>query len=436
LGIYDQAIWNTINGKLFHSSLDFLSNAKSNLIAQHGEIVILPLSFFYLVYPNPKILIFLQVVTVLSSSIPLYLIAKKKLNNKIVSLIIAIVFLLYPPLEWAILFEFNPINLVVPSLIWGYFFLINGRKILFIILLIFALSCKEIVSVSGILLGIILCREKTYKKIGLITIVVSLIWLILIIGIIIPSLNNNSVHPLLPYFSDSNNTTYEGFFENLKTNFINKIFNKDNFRLIIQLLFPIGFLPLLSPLWLVPIIPYLSLLLIAIKPEMKLINFHYSSLITVFLFFSLIESFLLIKKNKKLSYLVVVIIFILSILSNYLYSPSPLSRRFEKPPYLSYEKITKITSVLNKISKNKSITITQRLGSHLSQRENVYIFPDNIFSSDYVVLDTINFPKRPWLIAVYQEERLGVIKKVNELEKSNNYYKYYKDENLAIFIKK
>jgi uncharacterized membrane protein len=436
LGIYDQALWNFVHGNGFKSSLEFLENAKGNLLAQHAELILFLFTPIYFIFANPKILIFFQVVGIFSSAIPLYFVSKETVQSKIIPLIIAVSFLLYAPIGWAALFEFSPGNFIVPFMLWGYYFLKSGRVKLFYLTILLALMTKEIVSAVLILYGLVIMFKTENKRVGKNILLISSIYAIFLFIFLLPFLNNGKSHPLLSYFSDTPITYSDLFKKTVSIEGVHSLFQQQNIRLFLQTFIPTGFIVFLEPVWLIPLLPQLGLQFLAIKPEMKLINFHYSSIATVFIFLALIYSLKRIQNRKQLLTIAILLLIVTSFSTNFWYGPSLLSRHLETPPYLPESESNKISGVLKTIPNFAAITTTQRIGSHLSQRKDIFIFPNGIETSEYIVLDTINFKQRPWLIAVFQENREDVLKASAKLLNNQKYEVKYKDEDLIIFKRK
>jgi uncharacterized membrane protein len=76
MGNLNQAIWNTAHGDWFH-----LTNQPGtvNRLSLHVEPILIPISWLYLLYPAPPLLLVLQAVVVALGAIPLFALARYKL---------------------------------------------------------------------------------------------------------------------------------------------------------------------------------------------------------------------------------------------------------------------------------------------------------------------------------------------------------------------
>jgi uncharacterized membrane protein len=108
LGNMDQAIWNTLHGRLFHQTNQ---PGVFNRLSLHVEPILIPISLLYLIYSGPEILFIFQSIVVALGAIPVFALARLKLKNDGLALIFAIAYLMYPPLQAANLLDFHAVTL-------------------------------------------------------------------------------------------------------------------------------------------------------------------------------------------------------------------------------------------------------------------------------------------------------------------------------------
>ncbi|NIN64222.1 MAG: DUF2079 domain-containing protein, partial [Anaerolineae bacterium] len=151
LGNYDQAVWNTIHGRLLR-----FTNVKGLTIrlAQHVEPILLPVSLFYLIYSSPKTLLVLQTVVVALGAWPVYLLAREKLRSEFGGIVFAAAYLLSPALEAANLYDFHAVSLAPTFLLWAFYFLEKEKDSWFIVFSVLAMSCKEEMSLLIVMIGL------------------------------------------------------------------------------------------------------------------------------------------------------------------------------------------------------------------------------------------------------------------------------------------
>ncbi len=113
LGIMDQVLWNTSHGHFLVQSIcnnitDTNCLGNVSRFAIHFEPILIPLSLLYLIIPNVKVILFLQVAVVASGAFPAYLLAARRLRNVVWGVLFATLFLLYPSLQAAVVDDFHP----------------------------------------------------------------------------------------------------------------------------------------------------------------------------------------------------------------------------------------------------------------------------------------------------------------------------------------
>ena len=120
LGVYDQRIWALSNVWPFPSP--------SQIVATFGHFSpILALHVLaYKVYPSAAVLIGLQVAAVGLGAYPVYHLAKRRLGPE-AALAFAAGYLLYPSVVFTVLFDFHPDHLVIPLLLFAFYFLEVGN---------------------------------------------------------------------------------------------------------------------------------------------------------------------------------------------------------------------------------------------------------------------------------------------------------------------
>jgi uncharacterized membrane protein len=211
----------------------------------------------------------------------------------------------------------------------------------------------------------------------------------LLISKIIP-LVKGSDHFALTYYADFGGSTGE-IAKNILLNPI-KLFSTllEHTRVyfLYQLLLPVGFLALLSPILLIFAVPDLMIDLLSSNVQLHQIYYQYTAVITPFIFISTIYSLkLLLSKFIRLSpnYLLIYLLFS-TLIGAYLIGPLPGSK---KPNIDMFSKQLEgretISKILTTIPKKYSIAATNNLGSHLSRRENIYNIPLGLDRADVLV---------------------------------------------------
>jgi uncharacterized membrane protein len=132
LGNMDQAVWNTIHGRIFQIT-DPNGTAIISRLAFHADFILVLISPLYLIWSNPQMLLLLQTVTLAFGAVFVYLIANHLLRNKSLALTLSAVFLLNPSLQFSNLYDFHAIVLGTTLLLATFYFFLRRKYLLFLI---------------------------------------------------------------------------------------------------------------------------------------------------------------------------------------------------------------------------------------------------------------------------------------------------------------
>src|SRR5690348_5743654 len=121
LGNMDQVLWNTIHGRLFqftNQAIDWYG--PPTRLAIHFEPVILPLSLLYVFHADPRILLVFQTLVLVTGAVPVFLITRKYLRDwPLLAAFMAGAYLLSPALLGLNIFDFHPVSLATPLLLYA-----------------------------------------------------------------------------------------------------------------------------------------------------------------------------------------------------------------------------------------------------------------------------------------------------------------------------
>src|SRR5713101_2207209 len=134
LGNMDQVLWNTIHGRWFqftNQAIDWYGTPKR--LALHFEPIILPLSLLYAFQADPHILLVFQTLALASGALPVFLLTRKYLPEwPLLAAFMALAYLLSPALLGANIFDFHPLTLAAPLLLYALLALTYKRYVWFL----------------------------------------------------------------------------------------------------------------------------------------------------------------------------------------------------------------------------------------------------------------------------------------------------------------
>lgn len=430
LGNMDQTVWNTINGRIFQTSDDD-GNIISRL-SSHADFMLILLSPSYLLWAHPKMLLLIQSIVLGIGAIFVFLIARNILKDKNLALVLGVLYLASPAIQFTNLYDFHAVTIATTTLLAAFYFLLKQKYFFMILFLILSGFAKEqiwtITSIFGLFLFF---KTRKTKILGLGIAFFSLIIFGYLIWNVIPG-NAGGEHFALSYYSSFGSSPTE-IIKNVifsPQKIISIILEPSRIDYLKQLFMPLGFMSLLAPLYLIFTIPDLLINLLSNNPQLHQIYYQYSAAITPFIFISSIFGVKqLIKWFPKIpkSYIAMYLIFF-AFFSAYLTGPLPGTKNpntdmFTKP------QVNKaiIENFLSKIPEHYTVAATNNLGSHASHRQQIFTIPLGIGKADMVIF-LLNGDSSQ---SVNEEKEM-----VENLRKNKNYVEFFKKDDFIVFKKR
>lgn len=428
LGNMDQTVWNTLHGRVFmYTNPDGLG--LTSRLSAHADFILVLLSPFYLLWNDARMLLFIQTVVIVSGAYFVYKIALEILHNKNLSLMFSLSYLFNPFIQKQNLYDFHSVTLATTFLLGCFFFLMKNKIVPFLVFLVLALLTKEHVYLIGMLLFIFIFL-KTKNKYFLVGAASLFIMFYLLVSVIIPN-SRGGEHFALSYYQDLGDSPSK-IAKSLilrpdKT--IPLLVSEQNLEYIKTLLFPVGFLSLFSPLYLIFSLPDLLINLLSSNKNFRSINFHYGATILPFIYISAIYGIDVLQKkftNKKISHLLVYVLLVFGLLGAYLYGPLPGSRYPALEIYTrKLDHRDEFHKFLLAISEEKTVAATNNVGAHLTHRQNLYTIPTGLEQADIIVF---------LLNDVYAQPSLTAQKEITEkLSKNPSYRKVFEKDSFVAF---
>jgi uncharacterized membrane protein len=154
LGIYNQALWTTLNqGKLFYYTPELYVIPSGNYFGQHFSPILFLVLPVYAVNPTPETLFVFQSFIIALGALPLYWFARDNLNSKLIAVGFSTTYLLYPLLHGANWFDFH-VQSFLPLFFFSamYYFRYEEWKKYFMFIIL-ALSIAENVPLVVMFIG-------------------------------------------------------------------------------------------------------------------------------------------------------------------------------------------------------------------------------------------------------------------------------------------
>ncbi len=369
LAIHDLAEWNLIHGSIYNSILGipFLGN--------HMHLIMFLIAPIYIIFSHPLTLLLLQTIALGITAFPIYFLSRRLLDDNW-ALIISIAYLFYPALGYTNLYEFHPTVFATFFLAVTIYYYTLNRFAKFIIFLILSMFCQENIPLAGIMFGVLAIFNKRKLKWIVTPILIGALYLFIALSLM-SYFNGNTIQFIAIYGHLGSSPPQ--ILLNILTNpqlLIRTLFRTQSFIFLLHIFLPVSFLPIFSPLILIPALPFFFQHLLSARISELTIFYHYTAEIIPFIFAALIFSMEFLLKNSHVKkYQLYLKVSLLSVLlaSNIFLGPHLALLRsistFKKSNLDLYK-----DSFLAEIPKDASVVATFEYLSHLSHRSNLYSF--------------------------------------------------------------
>ncbi|MBI4683836.1 MAG: DUF2079 domain-containing protein [Nitrospirae bacterium] len=420
LGGYDNKIWRIS---------EELSLGKSLIVAATGHFqpILILHGLLYKINNSPVVILIVQVLTVVSGVIPLYLLAKDILKESVWTLMIILLYLLYPPVEFNSIADFHPDHFYIPLSLWAFYFAVRKNYLISVLMIGLGALSKEPLLLGASFWGLYLIfNAKRYWLGSFSFIVFILIFFVVVLYIqphLDPGLKKHNINILqtesFSYMTDAvnyPNAIFSGIFKGLMRKLLFLFF----------ILTPFLFLPLLGCKEFLPAIPLLAIPFLSSNPAHSNIESQYTAGIIAPVFVAFLVVLEKIKNKSGTRYAAAILSFVTVMVVTFhiAKSPSPFSINFWSQQwsdtwnysnYISGEHEKAIRNVVCRIpdDRNKVVVTQSNINNKLlSHRFEYRGFPYEWEDADYILLDM----KRPLMVA----DRIDEKAYMDELKKLRN----------------
>jgi uncharacterized membrane protein len=278
--MYEEHVWNLLHGKGFRSYLDH----GRLFLGEHVQVIHLFVIPLYLLWPSHLLLELCQSAGLALGAIPVFRIAQRHSRSVTAATLLAVAYLLYTPLQFldiAMTFKtFRPNSFEIPFLLFGLDALERRRYRTLLVWLALALSCQEDAATVIAPLGLWIafrqarcagtstpaappqpgCSARDSRQIGTRLrdqtalfgsgmALFGVLYVVLTIKVVLPWFRGGDDVHFAQYFSDLGATSGE-IVSNVVLHpgrLVSKLLSVESMLFALQLLAPLGFLPLLSP---------------------------------------------------------------------------------------------------------------------------------------------------------------------------------------------
>jgi uncharacterized membrane protein len=384
LGIFQQAVW-----LMAHGETPFVTVRGMNILGDHFTPILYLLAIPYRFWAHPFWLFLAQTVALAAGVLPLYRMALRHTGKEWAATAIAIGYLLHPALFTMLLFDFHPVLLSVPFVLWAMEAADGGRPVQFAIASVFAMSCKQEVALAIASLGAYMAfiRKKRWAWWG---VAGSIFWMAVVLKLM-PLLSGAERSAYLAFYSRWGETPLGilwGILSRPLEALKELVFCQGHATAPgvypLLLLVPFAFFPLLAPEVLLFGLPNYALIALSERVIFRELGYQYASTLLPWLAVASLLGWKRVlpvgdelpeRLRRRWQIFVALPWFVCAAFSAYRYGP-PVIQRFMSD-MLPTQEAKAIVDFLNRhIPPDASVSAPTSLVPPLAHRKRVYLFPN------------------------------------------------------------
>jgi uncharacterized membrane protein len=385
MGIYDQGFWLVSRGE------SFMSVRGMFFWGHHVNLVVIFFVPFYWLGAGPAFLYVAQAVIIALGAAPIYLIARDlfgvERRGQWVGLLFAVAYLMYAPVQWITWAMFHPEALVITPFLYAWWFGVQRRWRPFWIMLLLALSTREDVALAVIMFGFVLWvmlrnapDQRTVRRMCAGVSVLGVVWYLFSTRFMLVHFNDGEQPFYITYFYGN----YGSSMPEIVTEMLRRpdrvvidATQPDRLTFYEQLLWPLGWLPLLNPLPLLMALPQMLASVIGLSPYARMIRYQYTAVMIAPIMISAIHGGFVLWRFRTARVVLPIWLLLCSYVSNVAWSPSPFGRPETQAvwstPHPRHDSLRRAIAL---IPDDASVSASYQLVPHLTHRRHVYDWPN------------------------------------------------------------
>jgi uncharacterized membrane protein len=256
LGNMTQAVWSTANGDLL--SVTDVHGEQISRLGSHFDPILAVLAPLWWIWPSPELLLVVQAGAVAAGALPVFWLARAHLDSERTAAALALAYLLYPPVQWLTASDFHAVSLATPLLLFAWWFLDERRLLPFAFCAAAALATKEHVGLTVAAMGVWYAVRYREPRTGA------------AIAVAAGSVALFAALVVVPHFAPAGVSAFESRYD------APSLDGRD-LSYLAALFLPLGLLPLVAPLALLPALPELGLNLLSSTITQTSVKTHYAA---------------------------------------------------------------------------------------------------------------------------------------------------------------
>ncbi len=443
MGNMVQAVYNTAHGHFLE--ITTADGKQTSRLGSHVDPILAVFAIPWRLWPSPMMLLVAQAAIVALAAWPAYRLGLRILGDARAAFFLSLALLLYPPLQYAVLNEFHPVTLAIPFLLFAFVFIDEGHWWRAAPFLVLAALCKEeIPAVIAVMGAYFALRQRSVRP--LILTAVAAAYFLVAVKVVLPHYHSGG-SPFLSRYADLGSSV-SGIGVNLVLKpgvTLGHLFAWSDLHYWLQLLWPLGFSSLLSPLTTLIAAPEYLLNALASNGYQRSYEFHYVAGEVPFLFAGAVLGIARARdwlsrggrrtrrsaaRSPRVSVATLATAVLgAAVLANFVLGPLPFSlpgAHYSGRGYAVTGHAKVLDMAVRMIPAGATVSTENDAGSHLSARRVVYSFP-YIDNAQWVIVDQTN----PF---VYDHrDQVGHSEALGQLVLNQNYQSVFARDGVYVF---
>jgi uncharacterized membrane protein len=371
LGIYDQATWLLSQGRA-----PFVTVRGLDLLGQDAAYIMVLVAPLYRLWADPRLLLLLQVVFLALPAPILYRLGARRLGHPAAGLAVAVAYLAYPGVQWAISWQFHPEAIAAGLLALAVLAADRHRHRAMAVWLALAALCGAELGLVVAGFGLLLVVDGR-RRLGWRVTAAGIAWFLAATWVLAP-LHAGRVTGLFEADYGITGTGPLALVQALPTmagHAVTTGLANDGLFYLLLVFLPLCGLPLLAPRWLLPVAAPLLLNLAALQPEHHQLRFHYLATAAPLLAAGAVAGLAVVRSaRRQLLAPLLVLLVVVAGFASWRYGPAPWARDPVAVPAGPVDEAQRQAVAL--VEPGAPVSAQYNLVPHLGHRVEVYEFPN------------------------------------------------------------
>jgi len=388
LGYYTQLTWEVSQLQIPRSSV-----WHDAVWGNHATFILATAAPFLRLYPDPATLLVVQSIVLGLGAVPAYCLGRRVWGRPSAGAVAAVTYLLYPPLQFANLFDFHADTFATPIVLAAFASLFAGRTGWALAWAGLLMLVKEDMTLVALTFGLYVAAVHRHMS-GLGLAAVAAAAFVMLVLVVIPEWIKTPYFSLFNRWRHLGDTPWELIASPVlhPAAFFGTILQPERLGYLVMLVVPLLGLPLLAPEVLAVGLPPLLSNLLSSSEMQYTIRGHYTAALTPILIAAAVvgsrRAAVWIEERGWRPRAVLAAMAATSVIASVTFSPLPWSQDpFARKQFWDANPRPAVAAIAARIPSDASVSAANHVGAHMALRSAIYLFPAGADRADYIVVD-------------------------------------------------